>query len=154
MHHQRRVQPVELPGVQHGDLAATALLGGCADDVHGDRPRGVGGAHHQRRPDRGRRDQVVPACVPEPGQGVVLGDERDVQRPVTRAGVEGGVQPRGLSVDVEPVLGQQRGQHPVGAELLPRRFRIGMQPGADTAHQVPVTGQVLGGDGFRGHRAP
>lgn len=77
MDHHRDLHPVEDACVDHVDLAATALLGGSANDLHG----GVEVIGDARERDTGadaaRCDDVVAARVPEPLERIVFSDERN-----------------------------------------------------------------------------
>ena len=72
MHHHRDVEAVEGAAVEHQDLAPAAFLRGRAEDDHG-RVDLVGDTREpDRRAHRARRDDVVPARVPDVGERVVL----------------------------------------------------------------------------------
>ena len=81
MDHHRDVHVVESAGADERDLAAAALLRGRAD--RGDAPRKLVD-HLAYRDGGGRadhRDEVVPAAVPEVGERVVFGEDRDTRAP-------------------------------------------------------------------------
>ena len=69
---------------EHEHLAPAALLGRRAE--HADRQAELVGHRGQRQagPDGGGGDDVVPAGVPDVGQGVVLGADGDDELPVAR----------------------------------------------------------------------
>ena len=90
MHHQRRVHSVEGAAVEHQDLAAATFLGRRAD--HRQRDAELVGERREREPGsyRGGGDDVVSARVTDHRKRVVLGADRDVQRPVAHLAAERG----------------------------------------------------------------
>ncbi len=117
--HQRRVDVVEHPGVRLDRLAAPALLGGRAHRQH--RPGGHlrHGGHRQRGAQARRRDEVVPARVPEAGQGVVLHQQRHRRPALARARRERGGHPRHAPLHGETgalQLAREQGRRPVLGE--------------------------------------
>jgi hypothetical protein len=111
MNHHRERQAVEAARLQHRDLPAPAFFGGSAEDadadpqVAGDSGEGLGGSHG------GRRDDVVTAGMAEAGEGVVLRDEADGDRPFAVFGDERGGQARGPAL-----YGETAGRQLIGEE--------------------------------------
>lgn len=127
VHHHRCVDPLKRPGVDHGDLAATALLGGRAEDhqvaVEFVDHRCCGQAGTQA----GGGDDVVAAGVTDTGQGVVLADHRHRgARSPAGAGLEHGVQPVGAPGDRQVGLLEDIAEQVVGSMFGVGQFGIGM----------------------------
>ena len=80
VHHHRRVDAVEHALVQHDDLAAAALFGRGAEDLHGDAEFVGERSEREARADRGAGDHVVATGVADAGQRVVLGADADGER--------------------------------------------------------------------------
>jgi hypothetical protein len=85
--HHRRVDAVEDARLEHLDLPAPTLFGGRSEEDH----LAAEDLRHRRSgdesPDAAGRDEVVPAGVTHPGQGVVLGENCDATgRPSGRLG--------------------------------------------------------------------
>ena len=116
--HEGRVDPVEGARSDERDLAAAALLGRRADRAHpaagllGQRRSGQAGA------EAGGGDDVVPAGVADPRQGVVLAEHGDERPPAPGAGGEGGVDPVGGALDGQAGRLEDPRQQVVGEALL------------------------------------
>jgi len=113
----RTALAIELVGIAHQAYRLQELL----HQAHAFRffPLvGQGGQGKARAQSRGG-DDVVPAGVSDPGQGVVLADHCD-QRPVAVAGpsLEGGLEAVGAALYGQSVVGQHPGQQVVGVVLL------------------------------------
>ncbi len=136
--HRHRVHPLEGAAVEHDDLAAAALLGRGAQDCDsagrvgpllGDGDRGGAG---------GGADQVVAAAVAEPGERVVLGEQRD-RRPVAAAVLpaERGRQRRDAALDREPVTGEEAAEPAARLLLLEADLRVRVDVGGDPLQLGP-----------------
>ena len=122
--HDRGVHTVEgaLPG--HQDLAAAALLGRRAEDDHA-----AAGLRRQRRrrqagTEAGGGDDVVPARVPESGEGVVLEEHGDGGAGLAGRRREGRVDAVRRSLDRQALVLQHAGEEVVGELLLVVRLRV------------------------------
>src|SRR3954470_2631534 len=104
MDHQRAVDVLEHALFDHDDLAAAALLGRCADDADPDTELIRNGRQRDTGPNRRRRNDVVAAGVADLWQRVVLGNDRDVERPRSIGRGEGGGQARNVALDTETRL--------------------------------------------------
>jgi hypothetical protein len=132
--HHGRIDSRECAALEQEDLAAgiADLLGRSANDAHrqadfiGDLRCGNGG------PDCRRRDDVVSAGVSDPGQAVIFGAERDVQRACPGAGPKGGGQVANALLDREAGLVQTLAQP--GTRLLFLEAELGM--GVDTVTEA------------------
>ncbi len=124
--HHRRGDVVERARLQQQSLAAARLLGGGADQ-HDREVQFVGDVgQRERGADRGRGDDVVPAGVPDPWQGVVFGADADDQRPAAEVGAERGVQTSGLAGDRKAALGDEGLGLGAAAVFVERQFRLGV----------------------------
>src|SRR5262245_6053021 len=145
MRHHRRVHAGEGATLEEQDLAAAALLGRGADDAHGqadvvgDPGRRQAGSHGERR------DHVVAAGVPDVGQGVVLGADRDVQRARAGAGDEGGRDVADAALHPEPGRVEGVGQPARGVLLLEGELRSGVDAAAEREQVALARGQALAG---------
>ena len=125
VHHHREVDAVERARADQVDLAAAALLGRCPEDgdpqpgLIGDRGEGEPGA------DRRRRDDVVPAGVPDTGQRVVLRAHHDVRTGSAGARRERRRQAVGAPLDAQPARLEQVGAPARRADLVVRQLRVG-----------------------------
>ncbi len=108
VHHQRQGDRVEDAPLQHQHLAPSDLLSGGTDDEDGDAELVGDVPEAERRPDCRRRDHVVPAGVPDLGQGVVLGAQPDDEVAVPEARGERRVQPRDGATHLETLVGEHR----------------------------------------------
>ncbi len=78
--HHGRVDTVEDAGLDHGDLASSALLGGRPQEhdlAAGFVGMGQGGSCSHERSGRSCRDEVVSTSMPHARQGIVLGEDGD-----------------------------------------------------------------------------
>ena len=160
MQHHRGGDVVEHAGLQHQHLAAAGLLGGGAEQ-HDRQVQLVGDlGQRQRRADRGRRDDVVPAGVSDAGQRVVLGADADDQRAAAEVGAERGVQPAGRRGDLEAALGDQRLRLGAAAVFGEGEFRFGvnrvrqLDQVATTSLDGVLDGRRRGGGGHRSSISP
>ena len=148
--HNRRVDLVEGAGPDHVDLATgvlrRALFGRRAE--HPD--RAVKLAQHLRErqagSERRRGDQVVTATVPEPRQGVVLG-EHGHGRPTGAAGQDGferRFHPGRAHLDIGTGRPQDGGQSDRRLVLLVAKLGVGVNPigGLDQVGSPPVDGRA------------
>ena len=88
VHHHGGVDAGEGAAFEHEHLAPAALLGRGAEHADGE-PELIGHrSQRQSGPDRRSGDDVVPAGVPDIGQGVVFRAYGDDEIPVARAGLE------------------------------------------------------------------
>jgi len=127
MHQHRGVGAGKDPGLDQRDFPAPLLLGRAADQQHLARARRKDRLHGQGGAQGRRPDDVVPAGVAQPGQRVVLGQERDPG--LARPGVprEGRGQP-GHAAGHHEVVPLQDGGEPLGRlELLVRQLRVRVQ---------------------------
>ncbi len=78
MRTHRRIETIKDPSLGHEDLATDRLLGWRAEER--DCATGLSGNFGQADcgADPGDRDQIMPAAVPQPREGVVLGQVPDV----------------------------------------------------------------------------
>ena len=126
MDHERRVDVTKQPRLDEGDLAATTLLGRCAQHAHAqaealrDRRQGQAG------PERGGADDVVAAGVPDTRQGVVLRADGHVERTRSAAADDGGGQAGHAPLHPEPGLLESLGQPGRGVVLLVADLRVGV----------------------------
>ncbi len=133
MHHQRRVYIGEHAALDQDHLAAPALLGRRANHDHA-----AGQFVHHRpqahaRGDGRRADDVVAAGVPDLGQGVVLGHQRD-GRPIgdaARLGPKRGRQPADPAFDDQSMLRQCIAQKCGRLEFLEGQLGLAVDRGAD-----------------------
>ena len=130
VHHHRRVHARERAPLEQEHLAAAALLGRRADDA--DLQVEVVDERREREPgaDRGRRDDVVPARVPDAGQRVVLGADREVQRTGADPARERGRQVADAGVDREARVGEHARGPGARPDLL--ELQLGMRVHAVT----------------------
>jgi hypothetical protein len=99
----------EAAALEQLDLAAPAFLDGGAEHREGQAEVVDEGRQCERGASGDGGDQVVAACVPEAGQGVVFGAQRDVQVATADPGGERGVEVAEAFGDVEPVVRQLSG---------------------------------------------
>ena len=144
-------RPLEGAPFQHQDLASGVanLLGRSADDAHGETHliRDAGGG--QAGPQRHRCDDVVPACVPDNGEGIVLGTDAQVKRAATGPGDEGGGKVAHAGLHFETAVSQGLGQPRRGLHLLVAQLGIGVDSVAQldqgVAHALDLlSGNILG----------
>ena len=128
MDHHRRVDAVEGAGVDEPQLAAAGLLGGRAQDGDAQTELLCDRGECKARPDTGRRDDVVAACVPDLGQRVVLDADRDMEGPRPGASDDRRRQTGDTRLDVEATGDEPLG-HPAGRQgLLEADLWIGVDP--------------------------
>ncbi len=82
VHHHRRVHTVERAAFEEEDLAAAAFLRGRTDHADGEAEIVDEWCEREAGADGHRRDDVVPARVPDLRERVVLRADREVQRSV------------------------------------------------------------------------
>jgi len=104
MGHQRAMKVVEDTLLDHDDLAAATLFGRRANDA--DLHAELVGHRGERDPgaDRRSRDDVMAARVAHFGQRVVLGDDRDIERPWPVSPDERRLKSSDVALDCEPGL--------------------------------------------------
>ena len=145
MDHRRRVQAVESAAFEHLDLAAATLLGRGAQHVQGDAQVVGQGGECGGRSHSDRRDQVVPARVPEAGQRVVFGAQSEMQLTRSDGGGEGGRQVAVAAGDGEPGVGELIGDAPRRPFLLPGDLRV-VEQVAGQSHECAMGPGHRGGD--------
>ena len=128
MDHQRAVDVVEDALLDHDDLAAAALLCRRADHADRDVERFGNGREGDPGPDRGGRDDVVAAGMANFGQRVVLGDDRDVQRPGSVRAHERRLEIRDVALDAETGLLEPLDEPAAGHRFLEVELGIGLDP--------------------------
>src|ERR1039457_2467 len=128
MEDQHRVAVVEQSVAAEWDLAAATLLCRRTHDGHASPDTGVGERTRERdaRTRGRRRDQVVPACVSETAQRVVLADKRDVGARVAMPRNECGRHSRGHAFDSKSVLLDDTAQEARRFDLLEADLSKGM----------------------------
>ena len=77
MDHHCRVDAVERAGARHQFLAAAFLFGRRPQQTHRAAQTIADRGEAERRPERGRSDQVVAAGVADAGQRIVFGEQGD-----------------------------------------------------------------------------
>ena len=125
--HRGGVLSAESIAFQQLDLAAPAFFGRGADHRQCQTEVVDDGRQCERRPDSDGGDQVVAARVPEAGQSVVFGTQRDVQVATADLRGERGVEAAVPLGDVKPVVRQLTGDPLCGAHLFPCGFRVVVQ---------------------------
>ncbi len=147
MEHQGRVHALEHPCLGQPHLPGAAhLLTGCADDGDSAGMRGQRPYDGQRGRDGSGGDEVVPAAVPDPGQGVVLGEQGDI-RPRSHAfvyGDERGVHPPDLVRHRESGFREPSRQDLVGVVLGELQLRSGVDVEAHGLHPGPQRAEFDG----------
>ena len=145
--HHRRVDTGERPAFEHVDLAAAALFGRRAHDLHRDAEVVGQAGQCQTGANRGAGDDVVAARVTDTGKGVVLGTDGDGQRTAAGGGDERGGHVTHTHVDGEPAGTQRIGDPLTRLVLLERQLGIGV----DEMRQLDerVSGLVEGCGGRR-----
>ena len=133
--HDGRVHLGKNTGIDHVHLAARvgsrAFLGRCAE--YPDRPVQLGDDFRQRQAGADGRgtDQVVSAAVAQPGQRVILGQDRN-SRPRTalaaELGLEGGPHASRAGLDRDAGRLQQARQTPGRLDLLVADLRMSVNP--------------------------
>jgi len=93
-------------------------------------------------------DDVVPAGVPQAGQGVHLAEERHRRTPPPEGELraEGGLHPGNTPLDAESFFLEEGGKRAAGAGLFQRELRVG----GDFPKQVDGLGLEAGGGGENG----
>ncbi len=102
MDHHGRVDVVEHPVLQHGDLATTTFFGRSAEHPHGQAQIVGQPGQSDAGPHGGGGNDVVPAGMAHAGEGVVLGAQRQHHRTGARLRHEGGGHARGAPGHREP----------------------------------------------------
>jgi len=148
--HHRGVDPPEDPFLHHSGLAVARFLGGGPEGDHLPRPEPPLSAPGQDRGRARRRDpdDVVPAGVPQAGQGVHLAEERHRRTPPPEGELraEGGLHPGNTPLDAESFFLEEGGKRAAGAGLFQRELRVG----GDFPKQVDGLGLEAGGGGENG----
>lgn len=116
--HHGGVDAVKRAPVQHQDLAATALLGRCAQYPDGDTQVVCDRRQSHARAGSGSGDDVVAAGVADPGQRVVLGADSDGQRPAPRGSHKCRLQVAGALLDLKARPCEGVSHHFRGTPLL------------------------------------
>ena len=137
--HHRGVHVVEEAGVDQVDLAAAALLGGRAEQRHGQVELVGDGGQPDGRAQRGRGDDVVAAGVAHVGQRVVLGAEAPRAAIRTRAVARNAVGRPATPRSTSKPAGLGGGGDRLGAlELLVAQLGVGV-------HEVAELDEVAAG---------
>src|SRR6266542_5602502 len=147
MRREARDDVVEDAGREEIDLAAAILFRRCPDELEADLQTARIRSGGEERADVRRSDEVVTAAVPDPGERVVLGEQRDGGPGRTDARAEGSLEPAEAGFNRVAVTFEQGDDAGGGATLLIRQLGIGVDLPRQ-AHEI-----VLDRLGERAHHA-
>ena len=97
--HKCGVDALECAALHEVDLAIAALLRGATDESHAAADAIERVTDGEEGSDRGRSHQVVPAAMSDPGQRVVLAEDRDQRTTGAGLGEESRLEARGPALD-------------------------------------------------------
>ena len=118
VHHQGGIHLVEGAPPHHDHLAAPTLLGGSPEDPD-PAPKAVSHRRSgQAGPQTSGGDDVVTAGVADPGEGVVLAEDRHDRAPGARRPLKGRLEAVGGADHVDSLVGKHPRQQLVGKVLL------------------------------------